>query len=552
MNAPDPNRFAPRSDTHRGPVLGTKGMVASSQTLATAAGLEVLRLGGNAADAAVATAAALGVTEPTSTGLGGDCFALYYDARSGALSALNGSGRAPAALTLERLAREGLRSGLPAFHAHTVTVPGTCAGWCDTLARHGRLPLSRVLAPAIELAERGFAVGPMTAHAWAIGAERQLAQAPHGGELLIEGRAPRAGERFRNPGLARVMQAIAERGRDAFYEGEIARAIAAAVQERGGVLAEADLAAHESTWDQPISVRYRDVRVWECPPNGQGLVALLALNLLAAWDVAALEPLGAERIHLMVEALRLAFADAQEYVSDARTAPAPVESLLAASYSEERRKELDPRRARTAQGAGAWRRARPRPGSDTVYLCAVDGEGNACSFIQSNYQGFGTGLVPAGCGFTLQNRGLGFSLELGHPNALAPGKRPYHTIIPGMITRESDGSLYGPFGVMGGYMQPQGHVQLVAALIDDGLDPQSALNRPRFYLANGSPAGGVLLETGHPPATARELEQRGQQIEVAEGWRRVTFGKGQMIRRERDGVLWGGSEPRADGCAMPL
>jgi gamma-glutamyltranspeptidase/glutathione hydrolase len=545
------DRFAPRSDAHRGPVLGTRGMVASSQTLATAAGLEMLRAGGTAADAAIATAAALSVTEPTSTGLGGDCFAIYYDARARALTALNGSGRSPRALTLERLAREGFRSELPNYHAHTVTTPGACAGWCDLLARHGRLPLPRLLTPAIDLAERGFPVAPMTAHAWSIGAARQLAQTSGGNELLIDGRAPRTGELFRNPNLARALGSIAERGRSAFYEGYIARSIAAVVKEHGGVLDESDLAAHESTWDTPISTRYRGVRVWECPPNGQGLVALLALDLLAGFDLAALDPLGPERMHLMIEALRLAFADAHSYVSDPSSAPVPIEALLSPGYGDARRKEISRRRANPSAAAGSWAANAPRAGSDTVYLCTVDAEGNACSFIQSCYQGFGTGLVPRGCGFTLQNRGHGFSLNPAHPNALAPRKRPYHTIIPGMITRE-DGSLYGPFGVMGGFMQPQGHVQLVVGLIDDQLDPQAALNRPRFYLQDGSPAGSVVLEAELPTATRTGLAERGHGISVAQGWDRVVFGKGQAIRREADGVLWGGTEPRADGCAMPL
>jgi gamma-glutamyltranspeptidase/glutathione hydrolase len=554
MNAPLPEaeRYAPRSDSHRGPVLGTRGMVATSQTHATSAGLAALRAGGNAADAAIAAAAALCVSEPTGTGLGGDCFALYYDARTRSVSALNGSGRAPRALSLERLVREGFRAGPPQFHAHTVTVPGACAGWCDLLARHGRLSLPALLAPAIELAERGFPVGPITSFLWARGVPEQLAQSEGGRELLIDGRAPRPGELFRNPTLARVLRAVAEGGSRAFYEGEIARAIAAVVQRHGGALEEADLAEHRSSWEEPASVLYRGARIWECPPNGQGLVALLALGLLEGFELAGLEPLGAQRTHLLIEALRLAFADAHEYVCDPASAPVPLHELLSPAYAEVRRKSIDPRGATLAQRAGPWGAHSPRVGSDTVYLCAVDGEGNACSFIQSNYKGFGTGLVPTGCGFPLQNRGFGFRFEPGHANSLAPGKRPYHTIMPGLITREPDQSLFGPFGVMGGFMQPQGHVQLAVALLDDGLDPQAALNRARFYLRDGAPGGSVLLEADYPQAAQRELRERGHEIALARGWERSEFGKGQAIRREADGVLWAGSEPRADGCAMPL
>ncbi|MCX7671120.1 MAG: gamma-glutamyltransferase, partial [Anaerolineae bacterium] len=288
----------------RSPVYGRRGMVAASQPLAVAAGLEILAAGGNAADAAIATAAALNVTEPTSTGIGGDCFALYYEAATGQITALNGSGRAPAALTLERLARAGFgveahgRAPLPPYHPDTITVPGACAGWCDLSARHGRLPLARVLAPAIRLAEEGFPVSPITAYHWARGVERQLAHAPGGRELTIEGRAPRPGEIFRNPGLARTLRTVAEGGKDAFYRGPIAEAIAAAVQAAGGCLTSDDLAHHTSTWDEPISTTYRGLRVWECPPNGQGMTALLALNILEGFDLAALDPLGPERLHL--------------------------------------------------------------------------------------------------------------------------------------------------------------------------------------------------------------------------------------------------------------
>ncbi len=532
-------------DAGRVAVYGRRGMAATSQPLATAAALEILSQGGTAADAAVAATAALNVTEPTSTGIGGDMFALYYEAASGEITALNGSGRAPAALSLARLEKEGLQT-LPPFHPYTITVPGAASGWEALVQRHGRLSLADVLAPAIRLAEAGFPVAPITAHFWARGAARQLAQAPNGHELTINGRAPRPGEIFRNPGLARTFRTLARQGARAFYEGEIAQAIAAVVQQAGGCLSQKDLAAHQATWETPISVTYRGIRVWECPPNGQGLAALLALNILEGFDLAALPPLSAERWHLQIEALRLAFADARWYIADPQHHPVPVAELLSKAYAAQRRRLIDPQRASADVHRGA-----PFASSDTVYLAVVDGEGNACSFINSNYMGFGTGIVPRGWGFTLQNRGHNFSLQADHPNALAPGKRPYHTIIPGMLTR-ADGSLWGPFGVMGGFMQPQGHVQVVSALVDDGLDPQAALNRPRFCLASGEAASWVGVEAGAPDTLLRGLFARGHALRLVGGWERALFGRGQIILRSPDGVLAGGSDPRADGCAMPF
>ncbi len=542
--------------SRRSPVYGRRGMVAASQPLAVAAGLEILAADGNAADAAIATAAALNVTEPTSTGIGGDCFALYFEAATGQVSALNGSGRAPAGLTLERLRREGFGAELPPYHAHTVTVPGACAGWCDLVQRHGRLPLSRILAPAIRLAEEGFPVAPVASYFWQRGAVRQLAQAPNGRELTIDGRGPQPGELFRNPGLARTLRAVAEGDKDVFYRGAIAEAIAAVVQSAGGCMTIEDLAGHTSTWDEPISTTYHPfgaaqgegLRVWECPPNGQGLAALLALNLLEGFELAGLDPLGPERLHLEIEAMRLAFADTRWYVADPQFTSIPISQLLSKQYAADRRRLINPARATLDQHRGA-----PVAGSDTVYFCVVDAEGNACSFINSNYMGFGTGIVPAGWGFTLQNRGHNFSLDPAHPNALAPGKRPYHTIIPGMIARVADGSLYGPFGVMGGFMQPQGHVQVVLALAEDGLDPQAALDRPRFCIGDGTAGGRVSLEEGIPAATVAALAGMGHPVELTTGHARAIFGRGQIILRDPDtGVLCGGSDPRADGCAMGL
>ena len=539
-------------NSRRSSVLARNGMVASSEPLASMAGVRILMQGGNAADAAIAAAAALNVTEPHMTGLGGDCFALFYDAKTKQVTALNGSGRAPAALTIDLIKQQNLKSPnhqiSDQYHAHCVTVPGTCAAWCDLIARHGTKPLRDLLAPAIRLAEEGFPVSPLAARGWQAGAERQLKTALNGQELTIGGRAPRAGEIFKNPGLARSFRVIAEGGKDAYYRGEIARAIVDAVQASGGVMTEQDLAKHTSTWDEPISTTYRDVRVWECPPNGQGLAALIALNILEGYDLRAAplaNPLGVARLHLMIEAMRVAFADTNWYVADPEFAPAPLAGLLSKNYAAERRALIDPNRATRDPKHGA-----PIASSDTVYFCVVDGAGNACSFINSNYGSFGTGIVPKGWGFVLQNRGHGFVLDPHHPNALAPRKRPYHTIIPGMITRAADGSLYAPFGVKGTFMQPQGHVQVVVGMIDDDLDPQAALDRPRFRVTEAKPNSEVKLEEGIPFETLSALAQMGHAVVPLSGYARVEVGTGQIIRRDPDGVLWGGSEPRADGCAI--
>ncbi|MCQ3938412.1 MAG: gamma-glutamyltransferase [Chloroflexi bacterium] len=544
--------------SRRSPVYARRGIVATSQPLATAAGIEVLSKGGNAADAAVAAAAALNVTEPTSTGIGGDMFALYYDAQTRQVTALNGSGRASSALTLERLKNEGLLAdSLPPFHPHTITVPGACAGWCDLIQKHGSLSMSEILAPAIRLAEEGFPVAPITAHFWARGAERQLKSALNGQELTIDGRAPKAGEVFRNPGLARTFKVVAERGAVGFYQGPIAESIVAVIKEAGGCMTMDDLASHVSTWDKPISVDYRGLRVYECPPNGQGITALIALNILEGFDLAGLDAASPEKMHLMIEALRLAFADAKWYVADPAFVNIPVSELLSKEYAAERRKLI-----KTQNATVDVMRGTPVASSDTVYLSVVDGMGNACSFINSNYMGFGTGIVPKGWGFTLQNRGHNFSLDPNHPNCLAPGKRPYHTIIPAMVTRPPSPSgkggggegesLYASYGVMGGFMQPQGHVQVLSALKDAGLDPQSALDLPRFCIDVEESGGRVAIEEGMPKTTMDALQKMGHPLYEVTGYERALFGRGQVILRDESGVLCGGSDPRADGVAGSL
>jgi gamma-glutamyltranspeptidase/glutathione hydrolase len=539
-----------RFNAHRAPVMARRGVVASSQAMASQAGLSILMAGGNAADAAVATAAALGVTEPASTGLGGDAFVLYYEAKTKQVHALNGSGRAPAALTIERVRQEHLideqKHALSDLrHAHTVTVPGACAAWIDLLDRFGSMPRQAIFAPAIRLADEGFPVAPITAYLWQTSAQKELRTSRNGTELTIDGRGPRAGEIFRNPGLAKSLRLVADGGKEAFYKGPIAAALVKVLGETGSVMTAADLARHESTWDEPISTTYRGVRVWECPPNGQGLATLLALNVLEGFDLSKQDPDGTERWHLLIEAMRVAFADTSWYVADPKFFQAPLKGLLDKSYAAERRKLIDPKRATLDTKRGT-----PVAGSGTVYFCVVDGQGNACSFINSNYQAFGTGIVPAGWGFALQNRGHLFSMDEHHPNALAPGKRPYHTIIPGMMTR-ADGSLYAPFGVMGGFMQPQGHTLVTVAMLDDGLEPQAALDRPRFCIQPAVADGVVSLEDGIPPKVVDDLKAMGHPlVPNVSGYLRELFGRGQIIRLEENGALWAGSDGRADGCAV--
>ncbi len=552
----------PAFNSRRSPIYGRGGIVSTSQPLATAAGLEILSKGGNAADAAVAAAAALNVTEPTSTGIGGDMFALYFDARTKQVTALNGSGRAPAALTLDRLKKEGINSDeLPPFHAHTVTVPGACAGWCDLIEKHGSLSMSEILAPAIRLADEGFPVAPLTAYFWSRGADKQLKSSLNGIELTMDGRGPRAGEIFRNPGLAKTLSVIARENKRGFYQGQIAEAVVSVIKEAGGCLSAEDLESHESSWESPISVDYRGLRVYECPPNGQGITALIALNILEGFDLAALDSLSTEKMHLLIEAMRLAFADARWYVADPAFSKIPVEELLSKEYAGERRKLIDLKRASIDPKRGT-----PVASSNTVYLSVADKFGNACSFINSNYMGFGTGIVPKGWGFSLQNRGHNFSLDPHHPNALAPRKRPYHTIIPAMVTRlpspagrgmsEGQGegeTLYASYGVMGGFMQPQGHVQVLSALADDRLDPQTALNLPRFCIDVEEAGGRVAIEDGMPHETFSGLEKLGHPVYAVSGYERALFGRGQVILRDpKTGVLCAGSDPRADGCAMTL
>jgi gamma-glutamyltranspeptidase / glutathione hydrolase len=529
--------------SRRSMVVARRGMVATSSPLAAQAGLDVLKRGGNAADAAIATAAVLNVVEPASTGIGGDCFALYWDARTRQISALNGSGRAPRALSIDLIRQQGIDGPeLPARNVHAVTVPGAARGWEDLLKRHGRMTLADVLRDAIHYADAGYGLGPVFGAAWSSPAvESLLINSPNTEDYLPGGRAPRTGQHVKLPGLAATLRAVAEGGADAFYEGPTADAIVATLAALGGVMTRDDLKTHRSTWGDSISAMYHGVTVHEHPPNGQGLAALIALRIAEGLGLADLPWESPERIHLMVEAMRLAFADVRHYVADPAVSPVPVDGLLSDAYVRERRALINTERAMQPPEFG-----RPPGSSDTVYLCAVDGEGNACSFINSLYMGFGSGIVAKGTGVFLQNRGANFSLLSDHPNALQGGKRPYHTIIPGMAVK--DGELWAAFGVMGGFMQPQGHFQVISGMVDDDLNPQEALNRPRWCLQDGTAHSTLALEEGLPVKTMARLAELGHTVQPVSGRARGLFGSGDIIRRDPDsGMLFGGADPRKDG-----
>ncbi|MDW8358238.1 gamma-glutamyltransferase family protein [Thermus sp.] len=514
-------------------VLGRQGVVATSQPLAALAGMEMLLKGGSAVDAAIAMAACLTVVEPTANGIGGDLFAQVWD---GKLHGLNASGKSPLALSPERLPQGRMpeRGWLP------VTVPGAVSGWRALHGRWGRLPFAEVLAPAIRYAEEGFPVGPETARAWrrAEGVYLPLRGPEFAAfqEVFFPGgRAPRAGEVWRSPLHAKTLKEIAESHGESLYRGALAEALARFSEATGGLLTLEDLKAHTPEWVEPLSLEYKGLTVHELPPNGQGVAALLALAILEGFSLKPEDPWS---YHLQVEAMRLALADAFRHVADPRYAEVPPQAFLSRAYAAERRRLI---------GEGALPSVLPglRP-EGTVYLAAADGE-VMVSLIQSNYQGFGAGVLVPGTGIALHNRGLGFSLEPGHPNRVGPGKRPYHTIIPGFLTRE--GRPLGPFGVMGGFMQPQGHVQVVVGLADFGLNPQAALDRPRWQVVPGREGDEVALEPGVAQAVALFLKDLGHRVryEAEPGF----FGRGQAILRQGEALV-GASDPRAEGLALAL
>lgn len=532
-------------NSRRSSVYSTHGMVAASQPLAVEAGLKILRDGGNAVDAAVTVASVLNVTEPTSCGIGGDMFALYYDNAKQEVFGINGSGRSAKDLTMDKIRQSGITGdSFPNFHAYTVTVPGAVAGFIDMLDRFGTKERREIFSSAIKLARDGFPVAPETAFFWNRGSKLLLAGL-NGEELLLNGEAPKSGQLMKNPTLANSFEYIVEGGKDAYYKGKIADAIVDAVQSRGGLLSKKDLASHESEWVKSISVDYHDKRVHEIPPNGQGLTALLALNILEDFDFKYIDHLSTKYFHILIDAMRLAFADTRYYIADPEKVPVPIAELLSKKYAQKRRMLLNPNKAAIDEIRGS-----PFASSDTVYFATADAEGNACSFIFSNYMGFGTGIVPKGYGFSLQNRGANFTLEEGHPNVFEPGKRPYHTIIPGMVTNADTNALIAPFGVMGGFMQPQGHVQVLLNMFEYGMNPQEALDTPRFCINDGSAGGVVSLEEGIPIKVMSELVSKGHKVQPVTGHGRAIFGRGQIILKHENNVYEGGSDPRADGLAI--
>lgn len=526
--------------SRRSAVMSNRGMVATSQPLAAQVGASMLLQGGNAIDAAIATAAALNVVEPMSTGLGGDAFALVYISKSNELKALNASGRAPYAASLETLRNLGYRE-MPGVGIHTVTIPGTLDGWCTLLDKYGTMSLAQVLAPAIELAENGFPVTEVIGYGWKNNSAKLQSNAAAAHTYLIDGRAPEPGEVFRQPDLAMTFKKIVKGGRDVFYRGEIAEAIVACSQGNGGLIAMQDLNEHTSTWVTPISTNYHGYDIYECPPNGQGLVALLALNILEGYGLCSLGHNSSEYLHLLIEAVKLAFADADRYVADLDFADIPLESLLSKSYTEQRRHLIDANKARQVVEAGI-----PDTGGDTVYLAVTDRNGNSVSFINSLYVGFGSGIVVEGTGVCLQNRGSLFSLEAGHPNCIAPHKRPYHTIIPAMVFK--DGNLFLTFGVMGGFIQPQGQIQVLLNIIDFNMSVQTALDAPRFRYIQGNEC---IFEPGIPPSVLQELANKGHHVVKLDDSYSQQFGGGQAIMvNPSNNVLIAGSDPRKDGCAI--
>ena len=549
--------------TRRSPVVCQNGCVASSQPLASSIGLDFLRKGANAADAAVAVAAVLVVTEPCSTGLGGDMFSLYYDSQSRKISCVNGSGKSPQTLTRDRVVQDCGSDGEInpqefIFSSHSVTVPGAAKGWEDLLQKHGskKFTMAELLEPAAELAEGGFPVAPVTAYQWKNGMNQILKW--HMGDdrlpLTVDGnRAPAPGDIIRNPDMARVLRDLGKLGAtEGFYNGTTGKAIVEAVQKHGGLLIEQDLVDHVSTFPEPISATYRGVELWQVPPNGQGIAGLIALKGLDYLEQIGKCPTitpdsigSADCLHVMVEMMRLGFQDARGHVTCPDKMQVTHEWLLDNERINKRAEELfNPDRA-TIHGD-------MQPSSCTVSFQVVDADGNAISFVNSNFMGFGTGLVPQGCGFTLQNRGFGFDLNANHPNAIDGGKRPYHTIIPGMLTYADSQDLYATFSNMGGNMQPQGHLQLMVGMVAGHLDPQEAIDMPRFCIADGTRDGAAHFEDEIPDEVIEDLQSRGHHMVTnVVGDERCVFGKAQIIKRSREnGVLWAGSDGRADGCAM--
>ncbi|KIL46551.1 gamma-glutamyltransferase [Jeotgalibacillus alimentarius] len=520
--------------SQRNTVFAKRGMVATSQPLAAQAGLEILQQGGNAIDAAIATAAALTVVEPTSNGIGGDAFALVWTKNK--LHGLNASGPVPQFISIEEMKKRGYEK-MPVFGVEPITVPGVPAAWAELSEKHGKLPFEKLMAPAIRLAEEGYPVSPILGKYWKGAAEKfkeifkdDVYQSWFD-TFTPEGRAPEIGEMWSSKGHAETLKSIADSNGESFYKGELADKIDAYMKEHGGYLSKEDLAAFKPEWVEPVSVNYRGYDVWEIPPNGQGMIALMALNIAQGFEFDEFQ--STETYHKQIESMKLAFTDGKAFITEPEDMPISTEELLSKEYADKRRavideKAMDPEPMELPKGG-------------TVYLAAADDEGNMISYIQSNYMGFGSGVVVPETGISLQNRGHDFSLDAEHPNALKPGKRTYHTIIPGFLTK--DGEAVGPFGVMGGYMQPQGHFQVAVNTIDFHLNPQAALDAPRWQWMHGKT---VHVEPHFPNHLAQALVRKGHTIQVTTDG--GSFGRGQIIWRDPEtGVLKGGTESRTDG-----
>jgi len=541
----------------RSEVIATQGMAATSHPLASQVALDILKRGGTAVDAAIAANATLGLMEPTGNGGGGDLFAIVWDAKTQKLYGLNGSGRSPQSLSLAKL-REELRklnrNTIPPRGPLPVSVPGAVDGWFELHGKFGKLPMKDLLQPAIAYARNGFPVTEVIAEGWALNAKVLKDYPNYAQTYMPNGRAPAKGEIFRNPLLANTLTTIAEGGRDAFYKGDIAHRIEKYMKANGGYLTAAGLAAHHSEWVEPVSTNYRGYDVWELPPNTQGIAALQMLNILEGYDLKSMGFGSAEYLHLFVEAKKLAFEDRARYYADPGFAKIPLKTLLSKEYAATRRALIKPDKAALEYPVDP---SLNNPGTldhgDTIYLTVADGAGNMVSLIQSNYRGMGSGMTPDDCGFILQDRGELFSLKDGHANVYAPGKRPFHTIIPAFVTR--GGKPWLSFGVMGGSMQPQGHVQVLVNMIDFGMNLQEAGDAPRVRHDGSSEptdevmrdGGEVILETGYSPEAVTALQARGHKVTVENDG---DFGGYQAIRRGENGVYFGASESRKDGAAQ--
>ena len=529
----------------RSPVLATSAMAATSQPLATQVALDVMKNGGNAIDAAIAANALLGLVEPTGNGLGGDLFAIVWDAKTKKLYGLNASGRSPKSLSLEWFAQNGHQS-IPSHGPLPVTVPGAVDGWFMLHDRFGKKPMNELLKPTIDYAREGFPVSQLIAYYWNRSIPLLERWPGFSEQFTIEGRAPAEGEIWKNPGLAKTLQSIADGGRDAFYKGDIAKTIANYMEKNGGFLSYEDLSSHTGNWVDPVSTNYRGYDVWELPPNGQGIAALQILNIIELFDISSMDHDSAEYVHLFTEVKKLVFEDRAKYYADSEFNKIPVTTLISKDYAQKRSGLLNLDRAANTYPAGKLLEE-----GDTIYLTTADKEGNMVSLIQSNYRGMGSGMTPDGLGFVLQDRGEMFSLEEGHFNQFEGGKRPFHTIIPAFVTK--GGLPWMSFGLMGGAMQPQGHAQIVINMIDFEMDIQAAGDAPRIHHTGSSEPtgevminGGILnLETGYSYETIRQLMRMGHEIQYANG----PYGGYQAIHRAPNGVYWGATETRKDGHA---